>query len=96
MKTTLAWLLTHLETEAPLGQIVERLVWLGRDDHGNGEGFEPGRAIFDAFDIVAEPDQALDDPGERRFGLEMGQEPGERRFHGAPRTSEGMASGRNP
>ena len=31
MKTTLAWLSTHLETEAPLAAIVERLVMLGHD-----------------------------------------------------------------
>ncbi len=69
---------------------------LGRDHRGDGEGFEPGSAIFYAFDVVAEPDQALDDQAERRRGFEMGQQPGKRRLHRAPRTSEGMSSGRNP
>jgi len=31
MKTTLAWLKTHLETDAPLAAIVERLIMLGHD-----------------------------------------------------------------
>ena len=31
MKTTLEWLRTHLETDAPLATIVERLVMLGHD-----------------------------------------------------------------
>jgi phenylalanyl-tRNA synthetase beta chain len=44
MKTTLAWLLTHLETEAPLATIVERLVMLGHDVDGvenRAGGLEP-------------------------------------------------------
>jgi phenylalanyl-tRNA synthetase beta chain len=34
MKTTLSWLKTHLETEATLSEIVERLVMLGHDVDG--------------------------------------------------------------
>ncbi|MBV8131477.1 MAG: phenylalanine--tRNA ligase subunit beta [Alphaproteobacteria bacterium] len=34
MKTTLSWLKTHLETEAALGAIVDRLVMLGHDVEG--------------------------------------------------------------
>jgi hypothetical protein len=30
MKTTLAWLRTHLDTDAPLAAIIERLIMLGR------------------------------------------------------------------
>jgi phenylalanyl-tRNA synthetase beta chain len=44
MKTTLSWLLTHLETEASLTQIVERLVMLGHDVEGvenRAAGLEP-------------------------------------------------------
>ncbi len=75
---------------------------LGRNHRGNGEGFEPGGAVFDRVDIVAEHDQPLDDRRQRRLGVEMGLEPGERRLHAAapplsgPRTIEGMSSGRNP
>ena len=44
MKTTLAWLKTHLDTEAPLDEIVERLVMLGHDVDGienRAAGLEP-------------------------------------------------------
>jgi phenylalanyl-tRNA synthetase beta chain len=44
MKTTLAWLQTHLETNAPLAEIVERLIWLGHDVEGvenRARGLEP-------------------------------------------------------
>ena len=44
MKTTLAWLKTHLDTEAPLDAIVERLVMLGHDVDGienRAAGLEP-------------------------------------------------------
>ena len=34
MKTTLSWLKTHLDTEATIGEIVERLVMLGHDVDG--------------------------------------------------------------
>jgi phenylalanyl-tRNA synthetase beta chain len=34
MKTTLSWLKTHLETDATVGEIVERLVMLGHDVDG--------------------------------------------------------------
>ena len=40
MKTTLDWLKTHLDTEAPLDAIVDRLVMLGHDVEG---GREPRR-----------------------------------------------------
>jgi len=44
MKTTLGWLKTHLDTEAPLEAIVDRLVMLGHDVEGaenRAEGLEP-------------------------------------------------------
>jgi phenylalanyl-tRNA synthetase beta chain len=44
MKTTLAWLKTHLETEAPLDLIAERLIMLGHDLEGvenRAVGLEP-------------------------------------------------------
>jgi phenylalanyl-tRNA synthetase beta chain len=44
MKTTLSWLLTHVDTAAPLAKIVERLVWLGHDVEGvenRARGLEP-------------------------------------------------------
>jgi len=44
MKTTLAWLKEHLETEAPLDAIVDRLVMLGHDVEGvenRAAGLEP-------------------------------------------------------
>ncbi|MGH7061468.1 MAG: phenylalanine--tRNA ligase subunit beta, partial [Stellaceae bacterium] len=44
MKTTLGWLKTHLDTDAPLAEIVERLVMLGHDVDGvdnRAEGLEP-------------------------------------------------------
>ena len=34
MKTTIDWLKTHLDTDAPLGTIVDRLVMLGHDVEG--------------------------------------------------------------
>src|SRR5436309_494115 len=34
MKTTLSWLKTHLDTEAPVGELAERLVMLGHDVEG--------------------------------------------------------------
>ena len=66
------------------------------------KGFEPGAAVFDRLDIVAEHDQPLDDRGGRRIGVEMGPEPGDGRLHAeappvsGPRTSEGISSGRKP
>jgi phenylalanyl-tRNA synthetase beta chain len=44
MKTTLAWLKEHLETEAPLSEISERLIMLGHDLEGvenRAAGLEP-------------------------------------------------------
>src|SRR5579875_1606053 len=44
MKTTLAWLKTHLETDAPLAAIVDRLIMLGHDIEAVEErarGLEP-------------------------------------------------------
>jgi phenylalanyl-tRNA synthetase beta chain len=44
MKTTLAWLKTHLETDAPLAAIVDRLIMLGHDIEAIEErarGLEP-------------------------------------------------------
>jgi phenylalanyl-tRNA synthetase beta chain len=44
MKTTLSWLKTHLDTDAPLAAIVERLVMLGHDVEGvedRARGLEP-------------------------------------------------------
>ena len=75
---------------------------LGRNHRGDGEGFEPGGAVLDRVDIVAEHDQPLDDRRQRRVGVEMGLEPAQGRLHAAapplsgPRTIEGMSSGRNP
>ena len=34
MKTTIAWLKTHLDADAPLGVIVDRLIMLGHDVEG--------------------------------------------------------------
>jgi phenylalanyl-tRNA synthetase beta chain len=44
MKTTLGWLKTHLDTEAPLAAIVDRLIMLGHDVEGvenRAEALEP-------------------------------------------------------
>jgi len=44
MKTTLSWLKTHLDTEAPLDAVVDRLVMLGHDVEGvenRAEALEP-------------------------------------------------------
>src|ERR1700719_1531529 len=44
MKTTLAWLKTHLDTAAPVSAIVERLIMLGHDVEGvenRAAGLEP-------------------------------------------------------
>ncbi|MGC2200311.1 MAG: phenylalanine--tRNA ligase subunit beta [Stellaceae bacterium] len=49
MKTTLAWLKTHLETDAPLAEIINRLVMLGHDVEGvenRAAGLEPFTVAF--------------------------------------------------
>ena len=49
MRTTLAWLKTHLETEAPLPVIVERLIMLGHDI----EQVESRAAGLEAFTVAS-------------------------------------------
>ena len=49
MKTTLAWLKTHLDSEAPLAAIVERLIMLGHDV----DAVENRAAGLEAFTIAA-------------------------------------------
>src|SRR6266403_3907754 len=49
MKTTLAWLKEHFETEAPLAAIVDRLVMLGHDV----EGVENRAAGLEPFTVAA-------------------------------------------
>ena len=44
MKTTLSWLKTHLDTNAGVGEIVERLVMLGHDVDGVDD---PAAALAD-------------------------------------------------
>jgi phenylalanyl-tRNA synthetase beta chain len=48
MKTTLDWLRTHLDTDAPLAAIIERLVMLGHDV----EGIENRAASLDPFTVA--------------------------------------------
>src|SRR5215208_8393310 len=48
MKTTLSWLKEHLDTEATVGEIAEKLVMLGHDV----EGVEDRAAALDGF-VVA-------------------------------------------
>src|SRR5215467_3276816 len=49
MKTTLAWLKEHLETEAPLDAIIDQLVMLGHDV----EGVENRAAGLDPFTVAS-------------------------------------------
>src|ERR1700719_3178004 len=49
MKTTLAWLKTHLDTAAPVSAIVERLIMLGHDL----EGVENRAAGLEPFTVAA-------------------------------------------
>jgi phenylalanyl-tRNA synthetase beta chain len=49
MKTTLAWLKTHLDTEAPLGAIVDRVIMLGHDV----EGVESRAEALEPFTVAA-------------------------------------------
>ncbi|HEV2097355.1 MAG TPA: phenylalanine--tRNA ligase subunit beta [Stellaceae bacterium] len=49
MKTTLAWLKTHLDTEAPLPAIVDRLIMLGHDV----EAIEDRAAALEPFTVAA-------------------------------------------
>ena len=49
MKTTLAWLKEHLETEAPLDAVVERLIMLGHDV----EGIENRAAALEPFTVAS-------------------------------------------
>src|ERR1700693_6151295 len=48
MKTTLSWLKSHLDTEAPLAALVERLIMLGHDV----EGVEDRAAALDGFCVA--------------------------------------------
>ncbi|HEV2188810.1 MAG TPA: phenylalanine--tRNA ligase subunit beta [Stellaceae bacterium] len=48
MKTTLSWLKTHLDTQAAVGEIVERLVMLGHDV----DGVEDPAASLAAFKVA--------------------------------------------
>ncbi|HEY2540471.1 MAG TPA: phenylalanine--tRNA ligase subunit beta, partial [Stellaceae bacterium] len=48
MKTTLEWLRTHLDTEAEIGEIVERLIMLGHDV----EGVENRAAALEPFAVA--------------------------------------------
>jgi phenylalanyl-tRNA synthetase beta chain len=48
MKTTLEWLRTHLDTEAEVGEIVERLIMLGHDV----EGVENRAAALEPFAVA--------------------------------------------
>jgi phenylalanyl-tRNA synthetase beta chain len=49
MKTTLQWLRTHLDTEAEVGEVVERLVMLGHDV----EGVENRAAALEPFTVAS-------------------------------------------
>ena len=49
MKTTIDWLKTHLDTDAPLGTIVDRLVMLGHDV----EGVENRAAALEPFTVAS-------------------------------------------
>ncbi len=72
-------------------------VRLGRDDARDDKAGQRGAAVLDALDIVAEHDEPVGDLRRRRVGVEMRLEPGQRGFHAsAPRTGDGMSSGRNP
>jgi phenylalanyl-tRNA synthetase beta chain len=48
VKTTLSWLKTHLDTEAPVGELVERLVMLGHDV----DAVEDPAAALTAFKVA--------------------------------------------
>ncbi|HEX6441962.1 MAG TPA: phenylalanine--tRNA ligase subunit beta [Stellaceae bacterium] len=62
MKTTLSWLKTHLDTEAPVAEVVERLVMLGHDV----EGVEDRAAALEGF-VVARVVKAEPHPNADRL-----------------------------
>ncbi len=62
MKTTLAWLKAHLDSEAPAGEIVERLIMLGHDV----ESVEDRAAALDGF-VVARVVKAEPHPNADRL-----------------------------
>jgi phenylalanyl-tRNA synthetase beta chain len=49
MKTTLSWLKTHLDTEAPLAALIDRLIMLGHDV----EGVENRAENLDPFTVAS-------------------------------------------
>jgi phenylalanyl-tRNA synthetase beta chain len=55
MKTTIDWLKTHLDTDAPLDTIVDRLVMLGHDVEGVEDRAEALAPFTVAFVVSAEP-----------------------------------------
>ena len=101
MKTTLAWLKTHLDTDAPLAEIAERLVMLGHDVESvenRAAGLEPlHRRIGDLGRAASECRPA---PGLRRRyrhgsgagGLRRAQRP--RRHEGRLRARPARSSRR--
>jgi phenylalanyl-tRNA synthetase beta chain len=62
VKTTLSWLKTHLDTEAPLAQLLERLIMLGHDV----EGVEDRAAALEGF-VVARVVKAEPHPNADRL-----------------------------
>ena len=70
---------------------------LGLDNAGDDKPGERCGAVLDALDIVPKHYEALGDRGRRRLSSEVALQPGARSLHpSAPRTGEGMSSGRNP
>ncbi len=108
MKTTLAWLKTHLDTSASLDEIVKRLVMLGIEV----EGVENRAKDLSGF-VIGHVVEAKQHPNADRLRLlqvdtgkgvvevasriEMGLQPAQREFHRpSPVSSEGMSSGKKP
>src|SRR5262249_50742336 len=54
---------------------------LDRDDARDREGSELLRLVLDALDFEADHGEAIDDRLDRRCGVEMLLEPGQREFH---------------
>ncbi len=87
MKTTLSWLKTHLDTEAPLAALIDRLIMLGHDV----EGIEDRAAALDGF-IVARVVKAEPHPNADRLRVCV-VDAGDREVQvvcGAPNARTGM------
>ena len=72
-------------------------VLLALGDIADDERGELGRTVLDALELEAERVQRIGDLAQRRLGVQMVLQPGQRELHGvSPRTRLGASSGTKP